>query len=81
MMSRWRNIGACTGSLGRPMRAKEQSCPTVPPRRPRRPGARRLRADRAREIADRLRHKVLESEFVSGGLPDELRLATGHRAR
>jgi GntR family transcriptional regulator len=43
-------------------------------------GPRRLRADRAREIADRLRQRVLDGEFASGVLPDEQRLATDYGA-
>jgi GntR family transcriptional regulator len=43
-------------------------------------GARRLRADRAREIADRLRHLVLGGAFASGVLPDERILAADYGA-
>lgn len=43
-------------------------------------GARRLRAGRAREVADRLRREVLEGAFASGVLPDELRLAEDYGA-
>lgn len=38
--------------------------------------ARRLRADRARQVADVLRRQVIQAAFVDGVLPDERALAT-----
>ncbi|MFF7974521.1 UTRA domain-containing protein [Streptomyces sp. NPDC007905] len=41
---------------------------------------RRLRADRARQLADLLRHQVLSGAFPDGALPHESTLATDYRA-
>lgn len=41
---------------------------------------RRLRADRARQLADLLRHQVLTGGFPDGTLPHEAALGTDYRA-
>jgi GntR family transcriptional regulator len=38
-------------------------------------GARRLRSDRAREVAEHLRNRIMDGAFESGALPDERRLS------
>lgn len=53
-----------------------QGAPTVAAQRTRR----RLRADRARQLADLLRHQLLTWGFPAGTLPHESSLATDYRA-